>query len=86
MNVAKSKNGVPIRLTTEWFHITEENSEPSAPMGIVATAYRAKAKEHKKNGEIRQAISLFQKLVDMNLATVNDQKLLEKLRVSRKKQ
>ena len=28
MNVAKSKNGVPIRLTTErWFHITEEHSE-----------------------------------------------------------
>jgi hypothetical protein len=28
MDVAKSKNGVPIRLTTErWFHITEEHSE-----------------------------------------------------------
>ena len=28
MDVAKSKNGVPIRLTEErWFHITEEHSE-----------------------------------------------------------
>ena len=28
MDVAKSKNGVPIRLTAErWFHITEEHSE-----------------------------------------------------------
>jgi hypothetical protein len=28
MNVVKSKNGVPIRLTHErWFHITEEHSE-----------------------------------------------------------
>ncbi|MHC1574416.1 MAG: hypothetical protein ACXQTY_01225 [Candidatus Methanogasteraceae archaeon] len=28
MDVAKSKNGVPIRLTKErWFHITEEHSE-----------------------------------------------------------
>lgn len=63
-----------------------KDSVPPAPMGIVAKAYRAKAKEHKKNGEIRQAISLFQKLVDMNLATDNDKKLLEKLQVSGKKQ
>lgn len=28
MDIAKSKNGVPIRLTEErWFHITEEHSE-----------------------------------------------------------
>ncbi len=28
MNVVKSKNGVPIRLTEErWIHITEEHSE-----------------------------------------------------------
>ena len=28
MGVAKSKNGVPVRLTEErWFHITEEHSE-----------------------------------------------------------
>ena len=28
MDVAKSKNGVPIRLTKErWFHITEDHSE-----------------------------------------------------------
>ncbi|KAF5414744.1 MAG: hypothetical protein C5S48_07665 [Candidatus Methanogaster sp.] len=63
-----------------------KGSVPPAPIGIVAKAYRAKPKEHKKNGEIRQAISLFQKLDDMNMATDNDQKLLEKLRVSGKKQ
>ena len=67
--------------SSEW-----EGSVPPATMGIVAKAYRAKAKEHKKNREIEQAISLFQKLVDMNLATDNDQKLLEKLQVSGKKQ
>ena len=75
----------------ELHHRAEKSSEwkdsvPPAPMGIVAKAYRAKAKEHKKNREIEQAISLFQKLVDMNLATDNDQKLLEKLQVSGKKQ
>lgn len=52
---------------------------PPAPMATAAKAYRAKAKEHKKNGEIGEAICLFQKLVDTNLATKNDQKILEKL-------
>lgn len=52
---------------------------PPAPMNIVAKAYRAEAKKHKKEGEIKQAISLFQKLVEMNLATDSDKKLLEKL-------
>ena len=61
-----------------------KNSIPPAPMGIVAKAYRAKAKEHKKNGEIKQAILLFQKLVNMKLATGNDQKILQKLRISGK--
>ena len=51
-------------------------------MRIVAKAYRAKAKEYKKNKEIKQAISLFQKLVDMNLATDNDRKMLKKLKAS----
>jgi len=27
MDIVKSKNGVPIRLTEEWIHITEEHSE-----------------------------------------------------------
>lgn len=52
---------------------------PSAPMSIVAKAYRSKAKEHKKQGETRQALALFQQLVEMGLATDNDRKLLQKL-------
>lgn len=63
--------------SSEW-----KDSIPPAPMHLIAKSYRAAAKEKKKEGEIRKAISLFQKLVDMNLATENDKKLLKKLQVS----
>lgn len=62
-----------------------KNKVPPAPMNIVAKAYRAKAKEYKKNGEIKQAILLFQRLVDMNMITNNDRKILEKLQTTEKK-
>jgi hypothetical protein len=62
-----------------------KDNVPPAPMGIVAKAYRAKAKECKKNGESKKAILLFQKLVDMNMATKNDQKLLKKLQTVEEK-
>ena len=65
------------RAEKEW-----KDKAPPAPLGIVAKSYRAQAKQHKKNGEIDQAIYYFQKLVDMDLATDNDQKLLKKLQES----
>lgn len=57
----------------------------TAPMMIFTKAIRAKAKEYKKKGEVEQAISSFQKLVDLNLATSNDKKILEKLQTLRRK-
>lgn len=65
--------------SNEW-----KDKVPPAPMGIAAKAYRAKAKEYKKNGEIKQAVLLFQRLIDMNMATDNDRKLLGKLQAKKK--
>lgn len=55
------------------------SSLPTAPMATVTKSYRKMAKDCKKRGEIEQAISLFEKLVDTGLATDNDKKLLAKL-------
>ena len=59
----------------EWGNII-----PSVPIEIAAKAYRAQAKEYKRNGEFKQAILLFEKLVDMNFATENDKKILKDLK------
>lgn len=60
--------------SSEW-----KDKVPPAPMSIAAKAYRAAAKGYKKNGEYKKAIFLFQRLIDTNMATENDQKLFRKL-------
>lgn len=66
--------------SSEW-----KDKVPPAPVSIAAKAYRAAAKEYKKNGESKKAIFLFQRLIDMNMATDNDRKLLRNLQSSEMK-
>lgn len=67
--------------SSEW----KEAGEPPALKDIIAKAYRTKAKQYVKNKETELAVNFFQKLVDLSLATDNDRKLLDKLRVAEKK-
>ncbi|MCP4256020.1 MAG: hypothetical protein GY774_00670 [Planctomycetes bacterium] len=52
---------------------------PTAPMNTVSKSYRVLAKDSKKKGKIEAAISLFQTLINLGLATDNDKELLKKL-------
>lgn len=53
---------------------------PPAPIGIAGMAYRALGRNAKKQGKIKEAAEWYQKIVDLEIATDNDQKTLKKLR------
>lgn len=52
---------------------------PPAVLQIIAKAYRSKAKEDKRNCNIDQAVFSLKKLIDMDIATENDKKMLKRL-------
>lgn len=52
---------------------------PPAVLQIIAKAYRSKAKEDKQNCNIDQAIVSLKRLIDMDIATENDRKMLKRL-------
>lgn len=56
-----------------------KDDPPPAPLGIVGSAYRALAKQAKKEGKTEEAISWFKKMKDLKVASDNDLKILEKL-------
>lgn len=56
-----------------------KDDPPPAPLGIVGSAYRALAKQAKKEGRTDEAMQIFQKMKDLKVASDNDLKILEKL-------
>ncbi|MBA7473143.1 hypothetical protein ES707_08477 [subsurface metagenome] len=58
---------------------TEWNEVPPAIYTLIAKAYRAQAKKHKKNKEYKLAFESLRYLVDRGLATDNDRKMYEDL-------
>lgn len=61
-------------ISPEW-----KDDPPPAPLGIVGSAYRALAKQAKKEGKIDEAIGYFHKMKELKVASENDLKILEKL-------
>lgn len=61
-----------------------KDSPPPAPLGIVGSAYRALAKQAKKEGKTDEAMQWFQKMKDLKAASENDLKILEKLKAGGK--
>ena len=62
-------------ISPEW-----KDSPPPAPLGIVGSAYRALAKQAKKEGNHKEAVALLEKMRKLKVATENDIKILEKLK------
>ncbi len=62
-------------ISPEW-----KDSPPPAPLGIVGSAYRALAKQAKKEGNNDVAIIYFEKMKKLKIATENDLKILDKLK------
>lgn len=56
-----------------------KDDPPPAPLGIVGSAYRALAKQTKKEGRTNEAIEIFQKMKALKVVSENDLKILEKL-------
>lgn len=50
------------------------------PIGIAGMAYRALGRNAKKQGKIKEAAGWYQKIVNLEIATDNDQKILRKLK------
>lgn len=57
-----------------------KNDPPPAPLGIVGSAYRALAKQAKKEGKTDESIRYFQRMKELKVASENDLKILEKLK------
>jgi tetratricopeptide (TPR) repeat protein len=59
-----------------------KDNPPPAPLGIVGSAYRALAKQAKKEGKAEEAIGLFQKMKELKLASNNDLRILDRLKTT----
>lgn len=57
-----------------------KDDPPPAPLGIVGSAYRALAKQAKKEGKTDEATQYFQKMKELKVASDNDLKIFEKLK------
>ncbi|MEZ6255945.1 MAG: hypothetical protein R3B92_04215 [Patescibacteria group bacterium] len=57
-----------------------KDSPPPAPLGIVGSAYRALAKQAKKEKNTEEAIKYFELMEELGVATENDLKILNNLR------
>ena len=55
---------------------------PPAPMRIAAMAYRAEIRQLKKDGKIKEAVSVSSALLSTGAASDNDQKIHEKLKAA----
>lgn len=64
-----------IAKSDEW-----KNNPPPAILGIIGTAYRALARQAKKEGKAYEAIEWLQNINNLKIASDNDLKLLEKLK------
>ncbi|MCB0509881.1 MAG: hypothetical protein KDC82_03885 [Bacteroidetes bacterium] len=57
-----------------------KDSPPPAPLGIIGSAYRALAKQAKKENNTEEAINYFEHMEELGVATENDLKILNNLR------
>jgi hypothetical protein len=55
---------------------------PPAPMRIAAMAYRAEIKQLRKDGKVREALSVSNSLLSTQAASENDRKIHEKLKAT----
>jgi len=52
---------------------------PTAPLATAAKAFRALAKLHKKEGQRADAVAALKRILELNLATEGDRRMLDAL-------
>lgn len=62
-------------ISPEW-----RDDPPPAPLGIVGSAFRALAKQAKKEGKTEDSVKYFEEMKVLKVASDNDLKILEKLK------